>query len=181
MTRISCQQMYSHADHFVLTAFSFALLCGSIIPLVDGGTEGFKGNVRVILPGMNACIECTLDLFPPQVLKPFTTREIVFVLDSFQKSSLFSSFLYFIAFVYGFIWLPLIFGLWCLSSFFFPTAVDGKRPQINFPLCTIAHTPRLPEHCIEYARLLQWPKENPFGEEVAIDGDDPNHVISFHR
>ena len=50
--------------------------------------------------------------------------------------------------------------------------------QISFPLCTIAHTPRLPEHCIEYARLLQWPKENPFGEDVAIDGDDPNHVIS---
>jgi len=48
--------------------------------------------------------------------------------------------------------------------------------QINFPLCTIAHTPRLPEHCIEYARLLQWPKENPFGEDVPIDGDDPNHI-----
>lgn len=23
--------------------------------------------------------------------------------------------------------------------------------------------PRLPEHCIEYARILQWPKEKPFG------------------
>lgn len=86
----------------------------TVIPLVDGGTEGFKGNVRVILPGMTACIECTLDLYPPQV---------------------------------------------------------------SFPLCTIAHTPRLPEHCVEYARLLQWPKENPFGgEEAAIDGDDPNHI-----
>lgn len=39
----------------------------TIIPLVDGGTEGFKGNVRVIMPGMSACIDCTLDLFPPQV------------------------------------------------------------------------------------------------------------------
>jgi len=85
----------------------------SIIPMVDGGTEGFKGNARVILPGMTACVECTLDLYPPQV---------------------------------------------------------------NFPMCTIAHTPRLPEHCIEYARVLLWPQEKPFGEGVAIDGDNPQHV-----
>jgi len=83
------------------------------IPLIDGGTEGFKGNARVIIPGYNtACIECTLDLYPP---------------------------------------------------------------QINYPLCTIAHTPRLPEHCIEYVKILLWPKEKPFGDEVGIDGDDPNH------
>ncbi|XP_013419736.1 NEDD8-activating enzyme E1 catalytic subunit isoform X2 [Lingula anatina] len=85
----------------------------SIIPMVDGGTEGFKGNGRVILPGMTACVECTLELYPPQV---------------------------------------------------------------NFPMCTIAHTPRLPEHCIEYARVLLWPQEKPFGEEVNIDGDDPQHI-----
>ncbi|KAH6934556.1 hypothetical protein HPB50_025421 [Hyalomma asiaticum] len=39
---------------------------GSIVPMVDGGTEGFKGNARVILPSMNACVDCTLDLYPPQ-------------------------------------------------------------------------------------------------------------------
>lgn len=83
----------------------------SIIPLIDGGTEGFKGNARVILPGMNACIDCTLDLFPP---------------------------------------------------------------QISYPLCTIANTPRLPEHCIEYVKIIQWDKENPF--KCALDGDDPEHV-----
>jgi len=86
----------------------------SLIPMVDGGTEGFKGNARVILPGFTACVECTLDLFPPQV---------------------------------------------------------------NYPLCTLAHTPRLPEHCVEYVRVLLWAKENPFGgEDVIIDGDDPAHI-----
>lgn len=85
----------------------------SLIPMVDGGTEGFKGNARVILPGMTACVECTLGLYPPQV---------------------------------------------------------------NFPLCTIAHTPRLPEHCIEYVRILLWPKEEPFGAGKPIDGDDPSHI-----
>ncbi|XP_030372730.1 nedd8-activating enzyme E1 catalytic subunit [Scaptodrosophila lebanonensis] len=83
----------------------------SIIPMIDGGTEGFKGNARVILPGFTACIECTLDLFPPQV---------------------------------------------------------------NYPLCTIANTPRLPEHCIEYVKIIQWDKENPFN--VPLDGDDPQHL-----
>ncbi|XP_046835883.1 NEDD8-activating enzyme E1 catalytic subunit [Vespa crabro] len=83
----------------------------SIVPMIDGGTEGFKGNARVILPGLTACIECTLDLYPP---------------------------------------------------------------QITYPLCTIANTPRLPEHCIEYVKVIQWPKENPF--ESIIDGDDPQHI-----
>lgn len=31
--------------------------------------------------------------------------------------------------------------------------------------------PRLPEHCIEYVRILQWPKEQPFG------GNKPNFII----
>lgn len=85
----------------------------TIIPMIDGGTEGLKGNARVILPGITACIECTLDLYPP---------------------------------------------------------------QINYPLCTIASKPRLPEHCIEYARIISWTKHKPFGEDTQIDGDDIHHL-----
>uniref|UniRef100_T1J860 NEDD8-activating enzyme E1 catalytic subunit n=1 Tax=Strigamia maritima TaxID=126957 RepID=T1J860_STRMM len=104
----------------------------TVIPMVDGGTEGFKGNARIILPGMSACIECTLDLFPPQVNDQFNRNQV-------------------------------------------------NKVKINFPLCTIAHTPRLPEHCIEYIRVLLWPKEEPFGEKVAIDGDDPSHLQWIHE
>eukprot|EP00111_Clytia_hemisphaerica_P008357 TCONS_00024397-protein len=86
---------------------------GTLIPIVDGGTEGFKGNARVIYPGRTACIECNLDLYPKQV---------------------------------------------------------------NFPLCTLAETPRLPEHCIEYIKIVVWPKEFPFGGGVNIDGDNPDHI-----
>ncbi|CAD7924997.1 unnamed protein product [Amoebophrya sp. A25] len=74
---------------------------GSCIPLLDGGTEGLKGQARVIIPGQTSCFECGLDMLPPQV---------------------------------------------------------------NFPICTIAETPRLPEHCVEYALVLLWDKF--FGENA---------------
>jgi len=87
----------------------------SLKPLIDGGTEGFKGQSRVILPTINSCYECSIDMLTP------------------------------------------------------PTA---------FPICTIANTPRLPEHCIEWASVLEWPR---FFKDKKLDTDDPDHIEWLYK
>ncbi|KAI8985087.1 hypothetical protein BDB01DRAFT_788873 [Pilobolus umbonatus] len=79
-------------------------------PLIDGGTEGFKGQTRVILPTMSSCYECSLDMF--------------------------------------------------------------NQPT-TFPICTIANTPRLPEHCVEWASVLEWPR---VWNDKKYDTDNPEDI-----
>lgn len=42
-------------------------------PLIDGGTEGFQGQSRVILPTITSCIECQLDMHVPRAAVPLCT------------------------------------------------------------------------------------------------------------
>ncbi|KAL9105707.1 MAG: hypothetical protein Q9227_009147 [Pyrenula ochraceoflavens] len=45
----------------------------SLKPLIDGGTEGFKGQSRVILPTLSSCIECQLSMHAPRAAVPLCT------------------------------------------------------------------------------------------------------------
>lgn len=45
-------------------------------------------------------------------------------------------------------------------------------PQVKFPLCTLAETPRSPAHCIEYAHLILWGKVR----DEEFDSDKEEHM-----
>lgn len=87
---------------------------GSVNPqsvkfLIDGGTESFSGQARIVIPGVTPCFECTLD-----------------------------------------------------------TMSESK----TYNFCTITHTPRIPEHCIAYAFLVEWDKH--FSRDY--DTDSPEDI-----
>lgn len=49
--------------------------------------------------------------------------------------------------------------------------MHGKNT--TYPICTITNTPRLPEHCIEWALIIEWPRVFP---NKTIDNDNPDHI-----
>lgn len=76
------------------------------VVLIDGGSEAFSGQCRVIVPGEDACYECMLSTLPPET---------------------------------------------------------------SYPLCTVKEIPRQPEHCIQYAYMIEWPEHF----KRAVDKDSP--------
>lgn len=52
-------------------------------------------------------------------------------------------------------------------------SLDLHAAKTTFPICTIANTPRLPEHCIEWASVLEWPR---VFKDKKMDNDDPDHI-----
>ncbi|KAI0989241.1 hypothetical protein GJ496_005628 [Pomphorhynchus laevis] len=94
----------------------------SVVPLIDGGSEGFTGSVLTVIPGVTACLECNLNLFK-----------------------------------------------------------TNTNESSTYPMCTLANTPRIPAHCIEYCRIVQWPNENPFNTHEPPDLDNDLHIQWLHN
>lgn len=103
----------------------------TIKPMVDGGTEGFKGHARVILPGITPCFQVRAR-FSQVFSMPPAPR---LVLAPRAPSH------------------PLRVRAPQCTMWLFP-------PQTKFPLCTLAETPRTAAHCIEYAHLIAWGAEH---------------------
>ena len=66
-----------------------------------------------------------------------------------------------------------------VTSFAYPK-IDMLTPPTAFPICTIANTPRLPEHCIEWASVLEWPKTFK-GERESLTPADGRQKAGYRR
>jgi ubiquitin-activating enzyme E1 C len=68
-------------------------------------------------------------------------------------------------------------------------SLDLVGETVTYPLCTIANTPRIPAHCIEWASVLEWPRlqkgEHPIFwrsitplmiPDITLDTDSPEHI-----
>ena len=56
--------------------------------------------------------------------------------------------------------------------------LDMHAPRAAVPLCTLATIPRQPEHCIEWAHIIQWELKKPFPK---LDNDDPEHITWLYQ
>jgi ubiquitin-activating enzyme E1 C len=65
VNKVACGFLKFHPDGSAIQT--------TIKPMIDGGTEGFKGHARVLIPGVTPCFECTAWLFPPQTTFPLCT------------------------------------------------------------------------------------------------------------
>lgn len=52
-------------------------------------------------------------------------------------------------------------------------SLDLITPPTAYPICTIASTPRIPEHCIEWASVLEWPR---VFKDKKMDTDNPDDI-----
>jgi len=88
----------------------------SIIPFIDGGTEGMRGQMKFHYPHFTGCYNC-------------------------HRKDL------------------------------------GATP--HFAMCTVAHNPRIPEHCIQYAMLTAWP--GTFGRDKKYDTDSKEDITFLYE
>ncbi len=120
-------------------------LLETIKPMVDGGTEGFKGHARVLLPGVR-----------------FATRQAWRQGVGHRGWSAYGPFALSLPLTRSSPNPPQVTPCFECTLWLFP-------PQTKYPLCTLAETPRSAPHCIEYAKIAMWPAAFP---GVEFDGDN---------